>query len=192
MTAEQAKYKILPFKFFLDNEENKIIYTITFNYNEILKFKNNFIVRVDDDIYLVLIGYEEEIFKIHDDDINDINIVVSGAINDLYKIYNYINLNNDVDKDKDLSQEIYGSLLTDAEIYYRYYNKTMRIRIGYNVFYEAIEKKIKKIMENENRILDSKEVKKLILEYISSYDLLEVLKSKIKELEMLKKYEQEI
>ncbi|MEM4772645.1 MAG: hypothetical protein QW648_01390 [Nanoarchaeales archaeon] len=192
MTAEQAKYKMLPLKFFLDSNENKIIYTIAFNYNEILKFKNNFIAKVDDDIYLVLIGYEEEIFKIHDDDINDINIVVSGAINDLYKIYNYINLNNDVDKDKDLSREIYGSLLTEVEIYYRYYNKTMMIRIGYNVFYEAIEKKIKNIMKNEKRILSSDEVKKLIFEYITSYDLLEVLESKLKELEMLKKYEQEI
>lgn len=173
------KYKMYPIEIKLNekairsliskgNFDGKInfLYEFEVSVEEINKFKNNFVVHYENNnIYVLPIDIEidektieEAIEKLSKND-------VLKFLNDVEKFYKKIYEKNSNDY-KELNDRNYLShFIVGVGL--------LSFRVGFEIFKKNVNAVLNDYIINSGRVFNSKEVKSIVLNYLSSYDLKE-------------------
>ncbi|MEM4680541.1 MAG: hypothetical protein QW038_01970 [Nanopusillaceae archaeon] len=162
------------------NNINNIIYELEFKSSELNEFKNNFIIYCDNEnFYVVPISYKIE------GDINKLinEISESSFIKDYKERFNslieyYEQLYN---KEKMNSINLYN-LYNNVDVYIGY---GFSFLFGFKYVKEKVEEFVNLYILKNKKIPSNDEVKKFLIDYLTSYDLKDVMENIINKLKLV-------
>ncbi|MEM1544324.1 MAG: hypothetical protein QW795_06555 [Candidatus Bathyarchaeia archaeon] len=183
----KPKYKMFPYPVEIliykknrefSGGEKFVSYYIEFSVEELRKFSNNFVVISlnDKEFYI----YPIDVIACGKE-IAESRVFISNEVNDFRNIYNVL-----FNKYVIASYDKYGEIRNDDFIFLtcRYVWKNeiniserFSMGVGFRNVYNNVVRIVNEFIEKNKRLPDNNEVKEMFIEYLSSYDVKEILES---------------
>lgn len=183
----KAKYKMFPYPVEIliykknrefSNGKKFVSYYIEFSSEELKRFANNFVVISlnDKEFYI----YPIDVIACGKE-IAESRVFVSNELGDFSKMYDVL-FNKYVIANYDKYGEIKNNdfiFLTCKYIWKNEINISEKfgIGVGFRNVYNNVVRKFNEFIEKNKRLPDDNEVKQMFIEYLSSYDVKEILES---------------
>ncbi|MEM4841264.1 MAG: hypothetical protein QXG80_00830 [Nanopusillaceae archaeon] len=152
----------------LDNFSSYVIISVEFSSEELKMFANNFVVYYDNnEIYVVPIGYE--VIDDNLDKISNVREYKSSYKRIVNELINYRNKVADIKSMESINKDELRELKDVFDIGDSYLG--FRIRFGFNVLKDELEKFVNKYAIENGRLPNEKEIKEFIISYMKSFDL---------------------